>query len=328
MSAMEGNKIVAAILVGGMITLSAGIITDFIYRPGHGGGEGESQTASAAPAVSKVVEPILGLLAGADVAKGETIAKKCLTCHVFESGGENKVGPGLWGIIGRAAATHEGFAYSEPMKSSGKTWTYAELNQYLSNPRAAVPGTKMSFVGLPKAEDRANLIAWLRTKADSQVPLPTPDEIAAEVAQQAAAEAPIPAAPVAGTETAPAEAAAPSDQNAITLISAADPAQGGKVAKKCLTCHSLDKGGANKIGPALWDVVGRPAGTHEGYAYSDAMKGAGKTWTLEELDSYLADPRAAIPGNKMTFVGLKKPAERAALLRWLRDQSDSPVPLP
>jgi cytochrome c len=325
MSSLEGNKIVASILVGGMITLSAGIITNFIYNPGHAGGEAGHQVAAVTP-TSKVVEPILGLLASADVAKGETVAKKCLTCHVFEAGGENKVGPGLWSLIGRAAGTHEGFAYSEAMKSSAKTWTYSELNRYLASPKTSVPGTKMSFVGLPKAEDRANLIAWLRTRADSEPALPTPEEIAAEAAELAAVEPEAAEAPAA--EEPAAEAGAPAEENAMALVASADPALGAKVAKKCLTCHSFDKGGANKVGPALWGVVGRQAGTHEAFAYSEAMKAFAKTWSLEELDHYIANPKAAIPGNKMSFVGVKKPAERAALLRWLNDQSDSPAPLP
>ena len=326
MSSLEGNKIVAAILVGGMITLSAGIITDFIYKPGHGAGEGGHQSAAAMPSAPKIVEPILGLLAGADVAKGETVAKKCMTCHVFDAGGANKVGPGLYSVIGRIAGTHEGFAYSEPMKAFAKPWTYTELNHYLASPKTQVPGTKMTFVGLPKAEDRANLIAWLRTKSASEPPLPSPEEIAAEAAELAAIQQPAEEAPAA--EEPATTQAAPAEENAMALIGSADPAQGAKVSKKCLTCHSLDQGGPNKVGPNLWGVVGRQAGTHEGFAYSEAMKGSGKTWSLEELDHYLADPKKAIPGNKMTFVGLKKPQERAALLRWLRDQSDSPAPLP
>src|SRR5215510_5707917 len=131
MSSLEGNKIAAAILVGGMITLSVGIITDFIYRPHHaaeaghagGGAEGEGGGGGAAPAAHEKLEPVLGLIANADVAKGEEISKKCMTCHSFDAAGTNKVGPGLYGVIGRVSGTHPGFAYSDAMKAHGKPWT-------------------------------------------------------------------------------------------------------------------------------------------------------------------------------------------------------------
>ncbi len=337
MSSLEGNKIVAAILVGGIITLGVGIAANFIYRPGHEEG-GEAEPGVVASVTSPAVpEPLLPLLADADLAKGETTAKKCLTCHVFDKGGPNKVGPNLWGVIGRKAGTHEGFPYSEAMKNSGKTWTYTELNQFLTNPREAVPGTKMSFPGLPAVQDRANVIAWLRTKADSEPPLPTAEEITAEATQYAATGGPAMGtpAPQATDQPAPengaAAPAAPQDaaaQDPMALIAAADPAQGAKIAKKCLSCHSFDKGGPNKVGPNLWGVIGRKSGSHEGFAYSEAMKNAGKAWNLEELNTYLTDPKKTVPGTKMSFVGLKDAQERAALLRWLRDQSDNPVPLP
>src|SRR4030095_11985207 len=134
MSSLEGNKIAAAILVGGMITLSVGIVTDFIYRPhhaaeaAHGGGEGEGGggAAPAAPAQLEPApappprgrgEPVPGLIASAAAAKGETVAKKCMPCHSFDAAGTNKVGPGLYGVIGRMAGTHPGFTYSDAMKN-------------------------------------------------------------------------------------------------------------------------------------------------------------------------------------------------------------------
>ena len=131
MSSLEGNKIAAAILVGGMVTLSVGILTDFVYRPHHAAEaahEGEGGAAPAAPS-QKPVEPVLGLIAKADAAKGETIAKKCQTCHSFDAAGTNKVGPGLYGVVGRMAGTHEGFAYSDPMKNHGKPWTPQEVGK-------------------------------------------------------------------------------------------------------------------------------------------------------------------------------------------------------
>jgi cytochrome c len=325
MSSLEGNKIAAAILVGGMITLSVGILTDFIYRPHHaaqaaheGGAEGAAgaEGGGAAPA-AKPLEPVLGLIATADAAKGEKIATKCQSCHTFTADGKNKVGPGLYGVIGRVSGTHPDFAYSEPMKAHGKPWTFADLNHFIARPKEFIPGTKMTFPGLPNVQDRADLFAWLDKQSASPAPLPTPDEIAAE---QAALK----------TEAAPAEgAAAPGGDNAVAMIATADPAAGEKVAAKCKACHDLTKAEKNKVGPHLWGVIGRNHAAVADFAYSDVMKAmAGKPWTFEDLDHFLTKPKEYAPGTKMTFPGLPKAADRAALLRWLRDQSDSPAPLP
>jgi cytochrome c len=349
MSSLEGNKIAAAILVGGMITLSVGILTDFIYKPHHGAeaateGGAEGGAAPAGKAGPAPVEPVLGLIAKADAAKGEGIAKKCQACHSFDAAGTNKVGPGLYGVIGRMAGTHEGFAYSDAMKNHGKPWTFADLNHFIASPKTFVPGTKMTFPGLPNVQDRADLFAFLDKQSATPAPLPTPDEIAAEEAafkaQAPAAEAAAPApaqgeaAPAQG-EAAPAQgeqtaAAAPAGgDNAVAMIASADPAKGEKIATKCKACHDLSKDAKNKVGPHLWGVIGRNHAEVQDFAYSDAMKQfAGKPWTFEELDKFLTKPKDYAPGTKMSFPGLPKAEDRAALLRWLRDQSDSPVPLP
>ena len=335
MSSLEGNKIAAAILVGGMITLTVGIATDFIYRPHHGA-QAAHEGGEAAPKKPAPVEPVLALIAAADIAKGETIAKKCQSCHDFTSANANKVGPGLYGVIGRVSGTHEGFNYSDPMKAHAKAWTYADINHLITNPKAYIPGTKMSFPGLPNVQERADLLAWLRNQAASPAPLPTPEEIAAEdaafKADQEAAAAPAEGAEPAAEAAAPAEtaAAAPAEgANVVALIATADPAAGEKASTKCKACHDFAKDGKNKIGPHLWGIVG---GTHAhvaDYAYSDVMKGmAGKPWTYEDFDKFLENPKAYAPGTKMSFPGLKKPEERAAMIRWLRDQSDSPAALP
>ena len=113
------------------------------------------------------------------------------------------------------------------------------------------------------------------------------------------------------------------------MIATADPAAGEKVAAKCKACHDLSNAEKNKVGPHLWGVVGRSHAAVADFAYSDVMKGmAGKPWTFEDLDHFLTKPKEYAPGTKMTFPGLPKAADRAALLRWLRDQSDSPAPLP
>ena len=104
---------------------------------------------------------MLGLIATADVAKGEKLAAKCASCHTFTADGKNKVGPGLYGVIGRVSGTHADFTYSEPMKAHAKPWTFADLSHFIARPKDFIPGTKMTFPGLPNVQDRADLLAWL-----------------------------------------------------------------------------------------------------------------------------------------------------------------------
>jgi len=136
-------------------------------------------SASAAPAPTGP-EPVLALLANADVAAGQKVAKKCTACHVFEKGGQNKVGPALWNIVNAPKGQIDGFAYSEALAGFGGAWDYVALNAFFYKPKAYISGTKMNFAGLKKPADRANLIAYLRSQADQPAALPTSDEIAAE----------------------------------------------------------------------------------------------------------------------------------------------------
>ncbi|MFO1067395.1 MAG: cytochrome c family protein [Geminicoccaceae bacterium] len=99
-----------------------------------------------------------------------------------------------------------------------------------------------------------------------------------------------------------------------------DAAEGAKVFKKCSVCHVVDKP-QNRVGPSLLGVIGRPAGTVEGFKYSEAMKGSGIVWSAETLDAYIADPKGYIPGNKMAFAGLKKPEERADVIAYIIEAS-------
>jgi cytochrome c len=330
---LEANKIAAAILVGGMLTLSVGLVSNMIYG-GHEGAEGEKAAAPAAPAEKpKPIEPISGLLANADTAKGQDLAKACLACHTFAKGEANKVGPNLWGVVGGPTAHKQDYSYDDAIKKLASTWTYENLNHFLTSPKNYAPGTKMTFPGFPKTQDRADVIAFLRTQSDNPIPLPTPDEIKKAEddfkAAQTAAAAPAAQPEVAGNAQ-PAQnqqAAAPAE-DAVKLIAAADPAAGEKVAAKCKACHDFTKGGPNRVGPNLWGVVGGPSAHKDDYNYDDAIKNLKITWTFENLDKYLTSPKTFAPGTKMTFPGLPKAQDRAALLRWLRDQSDNPVPLP
>lgn len=130
---------------------------------------------------------------------------------------------------------------------------------------------------------------------------------------------------------APADAEKPAEESgtsAIAMLGDADADAGKKVAKKCTACHSFDNGGRNKVGPNLWDIVGAGQGKKAGYGYSSALAGAGGEWSYEALDAFLADPRGAVKGTKMSFGGIKKAKQRADLIAYMRSLSDSPKPLP
>lgn len=164
--------------------------------------EGVVETASTGSATAPVEETIPDwgtVLPKADVNAGKDIASRCLQCHDISKGGPNKIGPELWNVIGRARATEAGFSYSNAMASDHNPWTYDKIFKFTHQPQVAVPGTKMSFAGLRSAEDRINLIAYLRTQEDSPAPIPAP-------APAGAAPAPGGAAP-AGAPTNPGSAA-------------------------------------------------------------------------------------------------------------------------
>jgi cytochrome c len=114
----------------------------------------------------------------------------------------------------------------------------------------------------------------------------------------------------------------------VILADANMVAAGEKVAAKCKSCHSFEKGGPNLTGPNQWDLVGRTAGTHPGFTYSAAMKGYGQPWTYDNLDKFLTNPASDIKGTTMAFVGIRKGDDRHALIAWLRTQNDSPPPIP
>ena len=112
----------------------------------------------------------------------------------------------------------------------------------------------------------------------------------------------------------------------MALLASASVADGEKIFKKCAACHSIAKGGGNKIGPALWGVLGRQAGSVSNYKYSKAMAAHGKPWSFEEMNSFLIKPKDWIKGTKMTFVGLKKETDRAAVILYMNNNTDNPLP--
>lgn len=215
------NMGVGALLGTVFVLMSVSIASEGIFHSGHPEKEGfaivaEETGGEAAGGEAPAVVPIATLLATADAGAGETVFKKCASCHTPEKGGPNKVGPGLWDIVNRPIASHEGFSYSAGMTTFSEghkvLWDYDHLNFFLEAPKKHVPGTAMGFAGVKKPDERANLIAWLREQADSPAALPDA-AAAAEAAPAAGAEGAKPAEAPA-TETKPAEGqAAPATES-------------------------------------------------------------------------------------------------------------------
>jgi cytochrome c len=173
----------------------------------------ETASGAASAPVDEAMPDWGTVLPTADVAAGKTVSVKCEQCHDTSSAKTVKIGPPLYGVVGRARASIAGFDYSSAMKAKGGTWTYDELFKFTKSPGAYIPGTKMSFAGLSRADDRINLIAFLRTNTDgAQVPIPPPaPKAAAAPAAPAAAAAPAGATPAApgASNAAPGKAGKP-----------------------------------------------------------------------------------------------------------------------
>ncbi|WP_119390211.1 c-type cytochrome [Taklimakanibacter lacteus] len=181
MNSFEFNKIAGAVLGTALLVFGLNEARNIVYhatapeKPGFAIEVAETGSGDAGGGTTTPTESLGTLLAKADPAKGQAQAKACLACHVFEKGGPNKTGPDLWDLVDRPIAAHEGFAYSDDMKShSGDKWTFENLNKFISNPKGMVPKTKMTFGGIKRDQARADLLAYLRTLSDSPKPFPAP----------------------------------------------------------------------------------------------------------------------------------------------------------
>jgi cytochrome c len=205
MDSFELNKVLGAVLFTCLVTLALNITAGAVFapatpeKPGYEIAVPEHEAAGQPAAPAEAEKPIAVLLASADPKAGQNAVKKCMTCHTFGKGEPNRVGPNLYGIVGHDKASHAGFAYSDALKKKGGKWTFEDINHFITNPKAFVPGTKMTYAGDARATDRANIIAFLNQNSDNPQPLPQ------------AAEAPAAPAEGSGGSAAPAAAGAPAD---------------------------------------------------------------------------------------------------------------------
>ena len=179
MDSFEVNKIIAAVLLVALLVIGIGKISDlvfFIEKPEKAGYKVElpdTENSSQDVKAAEVEEiDISALLALGTVEHGEKVFKKCTACHVVNKGGANKIGPVLYGVLGRQVAAISDYKYSKAMANYDNNWTFEEMNGYLRKPQSYIKGTKMAFAGLRKEKDRASVILYLNQNSDNPLPLP------------------------------------------------------------------------------------------------------------------------------------------------------------
>lgn len=193
MKNLEFNKIAAAVLLAGVLAMASGTVAKLVfggYSHHHEEKRGyQIEGAEVTGGATEQKEVDIGTaLAAATVEQGANVAKKCATCHNFEKGGANMVGPNLWGVLGGKHAHMASFQYSSAMQATaGEVWTVENTWKFLNNPQAYIKGTKMSFAGLRKPEELAAIIVYLNSKTDKSVSFPAPKKV--EEAPAAAEEA-------------------------------------------------------------------------------------------------------------------------------------------
>lgn len=199
MDGFEINKIMGAVLGSLLVVMLIGFAAELIYHveePEVAGYAIDVPEDTSEVAQEEEVVSVLDLLATADVAAGESAVRACASCHTFDEGGADGVGPHLWGIVNRAKGAVEGFNYSSAMEevaAAGQVWGFEELDGFIASPRSYLSGTTMGYAGERDVEDRANIIAYLNTLSASPAPLPEPAAAEVEILEEVpAAEVDVP----------------------------------------------------------------------------------------------------------------------------------------
>lgn len=235
MDSFELNKIIGAVLGTLLFVMGVGFLAEGIYQPIEDRGPGytlpepEGTEHGSTGGEEVIVASIGTLLASADPVEGQDQTRKCMSCHTLNQGGANGQGPNLWGVVGRPIASHEGFQYSPEMVAHAAevpTWTYEELNLFLTAPKSRVPGTKMNFNGVKNDSERANIIAFLSTLSSEPLPFPPPEAAPAEGAAEHLPAATDATAPSPETNTAPTPASEGTTAPAATATEPVETTQG------------------------------------------------------------------------------------------------------
>lgn len=190
MSDLRNNSIIGAALASVLGVMGVGVLADSIIHPNYPETPGylpEVALDNGGGPAAPVGPPDFGRLFADEtqlaelIARGERVVAQCRSCHTFEAGGANGIGPNLHDVFGRAVASHTGYEYSEAMGGHGGAWDYLALNDFLASPASNVRGTKMAFAGLRNDQDRVGMIAYLRSISPNSLPLPAPlPEVPAE----------------------------------------------------------------------------------------------------------------------------------------------------
>ncbi len=221
------------------------------------------------------------------VARGRQLFIRCMNCHTVEKNGKTRVGPNLFGIVGRKIASLPDFNYSPALKAEEGVWDREKLNHFLARPRHAVRGTNMTYRGILSPHDREDLIAWLASH--SGTPAPSPD----------------------------------SDSFKNFLISG-DAEKGRALFESCTACHTYTEGVNNKIGPNLHGVVGRSIGSAPGFSYSEwLIRRNDEIWTPERLNAFMFETKKFSQGSHAAFQKLIELTDRADIIAWLMAISPS-----